>query len=101
MNKGIQKDTLKNAYKPYDIVTYKKHNVGFICEVSVNICQTEARHQISYAIKWLTGNISKGAWFHHEELEYKGNLFIAISECSCHPSGNNSDWVKDLFRNFS
>jgi hypothetical protein len=91
----ITAQTLNDAYKPYDIVSDKDGNVGFVQEVSVNQCQPEP-HQIQYAVNWLTGDCSKHAWFKHNELEKHCNLFIKIAESSCHPSGGNEYWVKKL-----
>ena len=74
-------------------------NVGFIQEVSCIPCQNNPIHQISYAVKWLTGNNYKHAWFNHNELKYHCNLLINIAKCMCHPSGRNSDYVESLMQN--
>ena len=47
----ISVQTLKNSYKPYDIVTNKKGDVGFIDEVNMNECQDTPENQISNLIK--------------------------------------------------
>ena len=52
----IKQETLNNAYKPFDVVTNKNGDVGFIQEVSVNDCQDEPSRQISYAVNWLVGD---------------------------------------------
>lgn len=96
----ITDDTLHRAYKPYDIVTNKHGDVGFIQEVSVNACQSDPAHQISYAVHWLTGNEYKHAWFSHGELTQHCNLFIEIARVSCHPSGDGGHGIKLLFRHF-
>jgi len=95
----IKKKTLEDAYKPYDVVTDENGNVGFIQEVNVNNCQTEAKYQISYAVNWLVGDEDKHAWFHHEELTKHCNIFMEIAKCSTHPMGHKSKWVPELFKN--
>ena len=93
----IKQETLINAYKPFDIVTNKNGDVGFIQEVSVNDCQDEAKHQISYAVNWLVGDEYKHAWFSHDELTMHCNLFVKIAESACHPMGRNESKVQILF----
>lgn len=93
----VKKETLKNAHKPFDIVTDKNNNVGFIREVSVNDSQINASNQISYAVEWLIGNQNKTAWFDHSELTTHGNILLKIAECACHPMGGNDKWVSKLF----
>lgn len=95
MNK-ITDETLINAYKPYDIVTDEKGNVGFIQEVNLNECQDEPKHQISYAVEWIVGKGNKHAWFKHEELTKHCNLFVKIAQASCHPFGGNEHKTKEL-----
>ncbi len=90
----ITEKTLKDSYKPYDIVTDKSGNVGFIQEVNINECQPEPC-QISYSVEWLIGN-SHNAWYSRSELEKHCNIFVKIAECSCHPFGNNKKEVKKL-----
>lgn len=87
---------IKSAYKPFDIVTDKKNNVGFIKEVNINYDQND----VTYVVQWLVGYGDKDAWFNHDELTMHCNLFIKIAECSCHAFGGNKSIVKDLF-NFS
>lgn len=91
----ISEKTLKEAYKPYDIVTDKNGNVGFIQETSINDCQPEP-HQISYSVKWIVGKGEKSAWYGHSELTKHCNMFVKIAECSCHPFGNNGRKVERL-----
>ena len=93
----VKEETLKWAYKPYDVVTNENGDVGFIQEVSVNSSQSHPEHQISYAVEWMVGDVSKHAWFSHNELTVHCNIFIKIAESSCHPMGSNSRAVKDLF----
>lgn len=88
--------TLEGAYKPFDIVTNKEGAVGFIQEVSVNDCQEEPQHQISYSVEWLVGD-DYTAWWKHHDLTLHCNLFIKIAECACHPSGSNAYAVQNLF----
>lgn len=95
----VTNKTLQWAYKPFDIVTDEKGNVGFIQEVSVNSCQDTPNSQISYAVSWLVGDNYKHAWFDHDELTKHCNLFVKIAEASCHPSGSNSYSVQSLFNN--
>lgn len=94
--KEVSDETLKLAYKPFDIVTDQLGNVGFIWEVNVNRCQPLPENQISYSVKWIVGNQSKVAWFDHNELKKHGNIQIKIAECMCHPFGNNSKHVEKL-----
>lgn len=91
----ISDKTLKEAYKPYDIVSDKDGNVGFIYETNMNDCQPEG-DQISYAVEWLFGKGEKSAWYYHSELTRHCNLFVKIAECSCHPFGNNKRKVERL-----
>ncbi len=97
----ITKETLVWAYKPFDVVTNKGGDVGFIQEVSVNDCQDSPEHQISYAVNWLVGNEYKHAWFDHEELTVHCNLFVKIAESSCHPAGGGAESVRSLFNNMA
>ena len=96
----VDKETLENAYKPYDVVSDERGSVGFIQEVNINECQPKGC-QISYAVNWLTGNNRKYAWFVHSELTYHTNIFVEIAESSCHPSGGKSEYVKTLFNNIN
>lgn len=91
----VTEETLKNSFKPYDVVTDKNGNVGFIQEVSVNEYQPEP-HQISYSVEWMVGECNKTAWYNHSELTKHCNIFIKIAECSCHPFGNNERKVSQL-----
>ncbi len=93
----IKQETLNNAYKPFDVVTNKNGDVGFIQEVSVNDCQDEPSRQISYAVNWLVGDEYKHACFDHEELTLHCNIFVKIAEIACHPFGDNSSKVQSLF----
>jgi hypothetical protein len=89
-------ETLKNAHKPYDIVTDESGNVGFIRETSVNEGQTTPDAQIGYAVEWIIGEGIKSAWYKHSDLKKHCNLFVKIAECSCHPFGNNRSKVKKI-----
>lgn len=91
----VTEETLKEAYKPFDIVSDSNGSVGFIREVSVNSCQPDG-HQISYAIEWLFGSTVKVAWFDHSELKRHCNLMLKIAEGLCHPFGNNKEYVSKL-----
>jgi hypothetical protein len=97
----IEKETFKKAFKPFDIVTNKNGDVGFIQEVSVNDCQEGFYDQISYAVNWLVGNETKHAWFDHNELTAHCNLFIKISENVCNSTGNSAEFVTPLFSGFN
>lgn len=97
----IKEETLKNAYKPYDIVSDENGNVGFIQEVSVNDGQSHESCQIDYAVNWLVVDenyILKHAWYTHKELKKHCNLFTKIAKSSCNPMGNSEDWVDRLFK---
>jgi hypothetical protein len=91
----ISETTLKMAYKPYDIVTDKNGNVGFIQETGINDFQPEP-HQISYSVKWIVGEGEKTAWYSHSELKKHCNLFVKIAQCSCNSFGNNNSKVESL-----
>lgn len=91
--------TLKRAYKPYDIVSDKEGNVGFIYEVSVNECQESFDDQISYSVEWIIGKTGLCSWYRHYELTSHCNMLIKIAEQSCHPMGNNRSNVLELMRN--
>lgn len=92
----IKEETYKWAYKPLDIVSDKDGNVGMIREVNVNYCQEDPNWQISYAISWLTGNLNKVAWFHHDDLKQHCNIMIKLAECA---AGHQSEsHVKTLFK---
>lgn len=92
-------ETLKKAFKPYDIVTDKDGNVGFISEVNVNECQDGFDDQISYAVNWMIGKGYKSAWYKHSELTSHCNMLIKIAEQSCNPLGNNKYSVTKLMQN--
>ena len=64
----VTEETIRNTFKPYDIVTDKSGNVGFIQEVGIIDTQPDPYWQISYCVNWLVGNETKVAWFRHEEL---------------------------------
>ena len=91
----ISEETLKQAYKPYDIVTDKNGNVGFIKETNMNNCQPEP-HQVSYSIEWMVGCGEKSAWYNQSELTKHCNIFVKIAKCSCHPFGTNGHKVEKL-----
>lgn len=97
---NVKIETLNRAYKPFDVVTNSSGNVGFIQEVSINDCQPDKLHQISYAVKWLVynGGSEKAAWFTCDELTVHSNIFVSIAECACHPMGGNSVHVNTLFK---
>lgn len=98
--KNIKTDTIKDAHKPYDIVTDSKGNVGYIQEVSLNDCQPCKEHQVSYAVNWIVGKGDKHAWYDGEQLEVHGNMFKEIAKCSCHPMGHSASDVDNLFFHF-
>ena len=91
MEERIKKEVYKKAYKPYDVVTDKDGNVGFIQEVNVKLtCAT-------YSVKWIVKNQTITAWWEHEELTKHCNIFEKIAENSCHPFGNGKDQIQKLF----
>lgn len=96
----VSKETLENAYKPYDVVTIENGDVGFISEVCVNRCQPEAKFQISYSITWLVGDTSKTAWYNHDELTRHCNIFMRIAELSCNTNSNSKYEINNLFTNW-
>lgn len=91
----IEKQTLKNSLKPFDLVKLKDGSIAFIKETSVNHCQPSGG-QISYSITMLYGNINKTAWYDRDELEFICNLFVKFAENMTHPFGNNEEWVEKL-----
>lgn len=88
---------INKCYRPYDIISDKSGNVGFIQEVDINENQNEFKHQVSYCVIWLVGEGVKNAWYNHSELTKHCNLFVEIAKASCHPFGNNEFHVNDLF----
>lgn len=92
----VTQETLRKAYKPFDIVTNVNGDVGLIQEVNVNTCQTGFDSQISYAVEWLVGQATQHAWFKHSELTSHCSLLIKLAEMSCHPSGSNARMVRSL-----
>ena len=95
----VTKETLKNSYKPFDVVSTKNGDVGFIDEVNINSDQSDPKYQIKYSVKWLVDSENKVAWWNHKELTLHCNLFIKIAECTCHSSSRNSNKVQSLFNN--
>lgn len=95
----VSEETFKKSYKPFDVVSDKKGNVGIISEVSVNNCQETFDSQISYAVKWLTGKNNQTAWFAHNDLSRHCNLMVKLAECTASAQGNNARHVGSLFRN--
>lgn len=96
---NIEKDTLENALKPFDIVKTKSGEIAFIREVSVNNAQNEPKHQISYSVSFITENINneKVAWYDNDDgLEFLCNMFVKIAQSAT----NNDDSVNMLFSNF-
>ena len=94
----ITKETLQWAHKPFDIVTLGT-SVGFIREVSLNDSQDEPRYQVQYSVYWIVEDnpgTLHNAWFDHSELNRRGNLFVSIAECACHPGGTNRRHVQKL-----
>jgi len=92
----ITANTIKEAHKPFDVVTDRSGNVGFINEVSCNECQPE-HSQVSYSVIWMIGHGDKTAWYKHGELDKHCNLFVMIGEGMCHPMGNSKKFVKRFF----
>lgn len=84
----IEPETLAKCYRPYDVVSDKDGNVGFIQEVNLNECQVGFNDQVSYAVCWLVGNNTKHAWFSHADLDRHSNIFDKIARASCHPFGS-------------
>lgn len=96
----ISKETLQKAYKPFDIVTTKNGDVGFISETSVNENQDSFEHQICYSVTWLVGNENKAAWYRHDELKRHCNFFIKIADALYDSLSPNRSWIKRLFNNY-
>lgn len=84
-------------YKPFDIVSDKDGNVGYINEVSVNTNQPDL--YVQYSIRWLVGNQTKCSWWNYNELESHCNLFVEFAKNQCHPFGNNAKYVEKIFNN--
>lgn len=96
MNK-VERDTLKKAYKPFDVVSDENGSFGYIREVAVNTCQVGFDNQISYAVTWLAGPTTKVAWFEHTDLKVHSNLMFSIMKDVTHNHSNNDRWVELLF----
>lgn len=83
-------ESVKIAYKPYDVVTDKHSNVGFISEVSINSCQESVHCQLSYSVTWLVDlTHPHNSWYNHSELKVHSNIFKEIAKASVHPMGHN------------
>jgi len=89
-------DTLKRAYKPFDIVTDIDNNVGYINEVSINENQDRFETQVSYSVVWIIGKGDKCAWYYHEELRSHTNMLAEIARAACQTHGQNAKWVDKL-----
>ncbi len=98
---NVKNSTIKKTYNPFDVVTNSRGDVGYICEVSINNCQPEAKHQISYAVNWLVGTETKHAWWEHDELTSHCNMLVEIAKGACHPSGHGQYNVPLLFNNWN
>lgn len=80
--------TIENSYKPYDVVSDKNNNVGFINEVNPHF---------EYSVTWLVGGkYCKTAWYNSSELIVHCNLFVKIAQESCHPMGTSAELVNKL-----
>ncbi len=90
---------IKQILKPFDIVTDEKGNVGIVQEVSIidNFPHTYPIRE-SYAVNWIVGSGVKFAWYDRNELTKVCNLFVKIAEMSCHPHGQNKEYVKQIIR---
>jgi len=88
---GRIEEMLKEAYKPYDVVT-KDGNTGFITEVGLNL----SGWFVHYSVCWIVGDETICAWFSHNELEKHCNMFVKIAETSCGAGGGNSRYCKKM-----
>lgn len=90
-------ESIKMAYKPYDVVTDKFNNVGFIQEVSINACQSTVDTQLQYSVCWLI-NLTNAhvAWYSNHQLTVHSNIFKEIAKASVHQMGNNKNVVDML-----
>ena len=88
-------EAINICYKPYDIVSDRDGNVGFIQEVNINHSQPNIKDQYSYAVNWFYGN-NRFAWFDHDELKKHCNFFEKIAECSCHPFGQSKNYISRI-----
>jgi hypothetical protein len=97
----VTQETLKAAYKPFDIVEDENGSVGLVQEVNVNSCQLNPQHQISYSVLWLVSKGStRSAWYNHKELTKHSNLMVEVAKGMCHPGGNSRSSIDELFKNF-
>lgn len=95
---NVTDERLRQAYKPFDIVTDEDGNVGYIQETSINPSQPDgSQYQIQYSVNWLVGKGKKHAWYSRHELVKHGNFMVSIAESMAHPFGNNTGRVKELF----
>ena len=95
----ISEETIRKCYKPYDVVTNKDNDVGYIQEVNLNDCQDGFDNQVSYSVNWLVGH-SYNAWWKHNDLTKHGNIFEEIARNSCHPFGGGKrsiDKIKSVY----
>lgn len=93
----IELELCSIAYKPFDIVSDKDGNVGYIREVDIN----DYQWMIQYAVCWLTGNNKQVAWFSRRELTKHSNLFVKMAQSSCNNAGRNEKYVPILLGNTS
>ena len=93
----VEKETLKKAYKPFDVVSDKNGSVGYIRETNVNNCQESFDWQLSYAVTWLVGPTTKSAWFHHNDLTVHSNLMFSFMKDMTNNFSNSARYVEHLF----
>lgn len=94
----IKNSVFKSALKPFDVVTNPEGDVGFIREVGVNEDQWLVKEQIKYAVHWIVGNETMGAWWYRKDLTFHCNFFIEIARSL---GGGNSEHVQRLFNNMN
>ena len=101
MNYKIKDNVYKKCFVPFDIVTDKNGNVGYIKEVDINECQNEESNQLSYSCTWLVtrGAHPKSAWWDHDDLIKHCNLIESIAKEMCNPFGSGNQALKLIKEN--
>lgn len=78
----VSDNVVKAAYKPYDVVSDARGNIGLIQDVS--FCKSlPAGSRVAYSVHWVVGQGDRHAWYSEGELKKHTNLFIEMSKMAC------------------
>ena len=90
----IEQETLDKVHRPFDFVESKIGSFGYIQEVNINESQENFNNQVSYSVNWIVSKANeKNSWWHHSDLQVKGNMFKELAKCAVHPFGNNKKLI--------